>query len=186
MNMMKRSLSDLQKASKQLILIGGKGGVGKTTCAAAIALRLAASGKRTLILSSDPTPSLSDIFEITIGAQETLIPHCTNLSALEISSEIVREQWKDRFGREIYDVVSSFADLDYDFVLDYVGGAPGIEEEYMLYFIMELVTSWYGTLPRPDTPCAFSTFLRYSCDTWRGQRNSISTFIVILNGQRKR
>jgi arsenite/tail-anchored protein-transporting ATPase len=135
----KRSLSYLDKGSKQLILVGGKGGVGKTTCAAAIALRMAASGKRTLILSSDPTPSLSDIFEITVGAQETPIPKVSNLIALEISSEIVREKWKERFGPEIYDVVSSFADLDYDFVLDYVGGAPGIEEEYMLYFIMELV-----------------------------------------------
>jgi arsenite-transporting ATPase len=139
MSAMKRSLSDLEKESKQLLLVGGKGGVGKTTCAAAIALHLAASGKRTLILSSDPTPSLSDIFEITIGPSEIPIPQVPNLSALEISSEIVRAKWKDRFGREIYDVVSSFADLDYDFVLDYVGGAPGIEEEYMLYFIMELV-----------------------------------------------
>ena len=139
MNVMRMSLSDLEKGSKQLLLVGGKGGVGKTTCAAAIALHLAASGKRTLILSSDPTPSLSDIFEITIGPCETPIPKVPNLSALEISSEIVLKKWKDRFGREIYDVVSSFADLDYDFVLDYVGGAPGIEEEYMLYFIMELV-----------------------------------------------
>jgi arsenite-transporting ATPase len=135
----KNALSDLEKGTKQLILVGGKGGVGKTTCAAAIALHMAESGKRTLILSSDPTPSLSDIFEIMVGARETPIPHVPNLTALEISSEIVLERWKDRFGREIYEVVSSFADLDYDFVLDYVGSAPGIEEEYMLYFIMELV-----------------------------------------------
>jgi arsenite-transporting ATPase len=135
----KQSLADLERESKQLILVGGKGGVGKTTCAAAIAVHMAELSKRTLILSSDPTPSLSDIFEITVGPQETPIPHCTDLTALEVSSEIVREKWKERFGREIYEVVSSFADLDYDFVLDYVGGAPGIEEEYMLYFIMELV-----------------------------------------------
>ena len=135
----KQSLSDLERESKQLILVGGKGGVGKTTCAAAIAVHMAELGKRTLILSSDPTPSLSDIFEITVGPRETPIPHCTDLTALEISSEIVREKWKERFGREIYDVVSSFTNLDYDFVMDYVGGAPGIEEEYMLYFIMELV-----------------------------------------------
>jgi arsenite-transporting ATPase len=139
MNTDKKSLADLEKGPQQLILVGGKGGVGKTTCAAAIALRMAESGKKTLILSSDPTPSLSDIFEIPVGPRETSIPHISNLTALEISSEIVREKWKERFGREIYEVVSSFADLDYDFVLDYVGGAPGIEEEYMLYFIMELV-----------------------------------------------
>lgn len=135
----KKALSDLEKGSKKLLLVGGKGGVGKTTCAASIALHMAESGKRTLILSSDPTPSLSDIFETPVGARETPIPHISTLTALEISSEIVREKWKDRFGPEIYDVVSSFADLDYDFVLDYVGGAPGIEEEYMLYYIMELV-----------------------------------------------
>jgi arsenite-transporting ATPase len=139
MNTDKKSLADLENGSQQLILVGGKGGVGKTTCAAAIALRMAESGRKTLILSSDPTPSLSDIFEITVGAQEKPIPHTPNLTALEISSEIVREKWKESFGTEIYEVVSSFADLDYDFVLDYVGGAPGIEEEYMLYYIMELV-----------------------------------------------
>jgi len=135
----KKSLSDLEKGSKKLILVGGKGGVGKSTCAAAIAVHMAEAGRKTLILSSDPTPSLSDIFEISVGPRETPVPHVPNLSALEISSEIVREKWQDRFGREIYEVVSSFADLNYDFVMDYVGGAPGIEEEYMLYYIMELV-----------------------------------------------
>ncbi len=122
-----------------MVMLGGKGGVGKTTCAAAIALHMAEAGRKTLILSSDPTPSLSDIFEISVGAQETPIPHTPNLTALEISSEVVLRKWKGRFGPEIYEVVSSFADLDYDFVLEYVGGAPGIEEEYMLYYIMDLV-----------------------------------------------
>ncbi len=121
-----------------MIMVGGKGGVGKTTCAAAIALRMADAERKTLILSSDPTPSLSDIFEISLGVRETPIPHVHNLTALEISPEVVLRRWKERFGPEIYEVVSSFADLDYDFVLDYVGGAPGIEEEYMLSYIMDL------------------------------------------------
>ena len=59
------------------------------------------------------------------------------LYGLEISSDAVLAKWKERFGREIHEVISSFANVEYDFV-DYVGTAPGIEEEYMLYFIQEL------------------------------------------------
>ncbi len=132
-------LSGLLQGDKKLIMVGGKGGVGKTTCAAAIALRMAEEGKRTLIISSDPTPSLSDIFEIEVGDRITGIPGAEGLWALEISSEVILSRWKERFGPEIYEVVSSFADLEYDFVLNYIGRAPGIEEEYMLYYIVELV-----------------------------------------------
>jgi len=134
------SLNRLDREPQRLIMIGGKGGVGKTTCASAIALHFALKGKKTLIISSDPTPSLSDIFEMEIGDRETPIRHLDNLWGIEISSEVVLKKWKERFGPEIYEVVSSFASLDYDFV-DYVGGAPGIEEEYMLNYILELVES---------------------------------------------
>jgi len=121
-------------------MVGGKGGVGKTTCAAAIALHMAMEGRKVLIISSDPTPSLSDIFETKIGSTEVPIHNTHQLYGLEISSDIVLVKWKERFGKEIYEVISSFADVDYDFV-DYIGTAPGIEEEYMLSFIIELVES---------------------------------------------
>jgi len=136
--MMDPSLKRLDKEQKRLIMIGGKGGVGKTTCASAIALHFSLQGKKTLIISSDPTPSLSDIFEMEIGDQEKLIRNAKDLYGIEISSDVVLRKWKERFGPEIYEVVSSFTSLDYDFV-DYIGGAPGIEEEYMLNYILELV-----------------------------------------------
>ncbi len=132
------TLKGLDDEPKRLIMIGGKGGVGKTTCASAIALHFARMGKKTLIISSDPTPSLSDIFELEIGDRETSIPSVKGLYGIEISSEVVLKKWKERFGPEIYEVVSSFASVDYDFV-DYIGWAPGIEEEYMLNYILELV-----------------------------------------------
>ena len=135
---MDSSLNRLDKEPKRLIMIGGKGGVGKTTCASAIALHFSLQGKKTLIISSDPTPSLSDIFEMEIGDQEKPIKNTKDLYGIEISSDVVLKKWKDRFGPEIYEVVSSFTSLDYDFV-DYIGGAPGIEEEYMLNYILELV-----------------------------------------------
>jgi arsenite-transporting ATPase len=137
-------------------MIGGKGGVGKTTCASAIALHFSLQGKKTLIISSDPTPSLSDIFEMEIGDQETSINHVDNLYGIEVSSEVVLKKWKERFGPEIYEVVSSFTSVDYDFV-DYIGGAPGIEEEYMLNYILELVESGQYDLVVWDTAPAGHT-----------------------------
>jgi arsenite/tail-anchored protein-transporting ATPase len=124
----------------KLVMVGGKGGVGKTTCASAIALKLAMDGKRVLVISSDPTPSLSDIFEVSIGSEEVRITEKYALYGLEIASDVVLAKWKERFGDEIYEVISTFANVDYDFV-DYIGTAPGIEEEYMLSFIIELVES---------------------------------------------
>jgi arsenite-transporting ATPase len=150
------SLSQLDIEEKSLIMIGGKGGVGKTTCASAIALHFSLLGKKTLIISSDPTPSLSDIFEMEIGDQETPIDRAKNLHGIEISSEVVLKKWKERFGPEIYEVVSSFASLDYDFV-DYIGGAPGIEEEYMLNYILELVEGGQYDLVVWDTAPAGHT-----------------------------
>lgn len=135
---MDHSLRDLGKGPKRLIMIGGKGGVGKTTCASAIALHFSLEGRKTLIISSDPTPSLSDIFEMEIGDQETAIKNVEGLYGIEVSSDVVLKKWKERFGPEIYEIISSFASVDYDFV-EYVGGAPGIEEEYMLNYILELV-----------------------------------------------
>jgi arsenite-transporting ATPase len=137
-------------------MIGGKGGVGKTTCASAIALHFSLEGKKTLIISSDPTPSLSDIFEMEIGDQETPIKNVKNLYGIEVSSEVVLKKWKERFGPEIFEVVSSFAAVDYDFV-EYIGGAPGIEEEYMLNYILELVESGQYDLVVWDTAPAGHT-----------------------------
>jgi len=133
-------MHDADFAGHRLIMVGGKGGVGKTTCSAALAVHFARAGQPTLLISSDPTPSLADIFETDIGDEERPIKGVTHLHALEIGAEIIRQRWKERFGPEIYEVISAFANLDYDFV-DYIAGAPGIEEEYMLNYIMELVES---------------------------------------------
>jgi arsenite-transporting ATPase len=128
----------LDLSPAKLIMIGGKGGVGKTTCASAIAFHCARLGQKTLLISSDPTPSLSDIYEVDIGEKEKQIPGVANLYGMEVSSRVIRQCWKERFGPEIYEVLTAFSNLDYDFV-DYIGEAPGIEEEYMLHFIVELV-----------------------------------------------
>jgi arsenite/tail-anchored protein-transporting ATPase len=52
---------------REVLFFGGKGGVGKTTCASAVALAASRAGKRVLLVSTDPAHSTSDIFECRIG-----------------------------------------------------------------------------------------------------------------------
>jgi CO dehydrogenase nickel-insertion accessory protein CooC1 len=51
------------------ILYTGKGGVGKTSVAAATARRCAAAGRRTVVLSTDPAHSLADVLEAAVGGE---------------------------------------------------------------------------------------------------------------------
>ncbi len=61
---------------KRILLFTGKGGVGKTTCAAATAVRAAELGYRTLVLSSDPAHSLADVLDRPLGPEpEEILPH---------------------------------------------------------------------------------------------------------------
>ncbi len=71
--------------STRTILYTGKGGVGKTSVAAATALRCAAAGRRTLILSTDPAHSLSDSLQTALGSQPTQV--APSLQAAEIDSQ---------------------------------------------------------------------------------------------------
>src|SRR6266513_1066467 len=78
----------------RVILFTGKGGVGKTTVAAATAVRAAKAGGRTLVMSTDPAHSLADSFETRIGSAPTeIIP---NLWGQEIDAqERLEENWRD-------------------------------------------------------------------------------------------
>ena len=67
------------------ILYTGKGGVGKTSVAAASARRCAAAGLRTVVMSTDPAHSLSDSFETELGSAPT--PCGTNLWAQELQAQ---------------------------------------------------------------------------------------------------
>jgi arsenite-transporting ATPase len=68
--------------SPRILLFTGKGGVGKTTCAAATALRAARDGQKTLVLSSDPAHSLADAVDRDIGPEPREIED--NLFAQEV------------------------------------------------------------------------------------------------------
>ncbi len=124
----------------------GKGGVGKTTCSAATAVKLALSGTRTLAISTDGTPSLRHIFDIPPGEKAPII--LPDLDIGEIGEKEIREMWDKKFGREVYEVFSAFVDIDYpDFVEFMTSILPGLGEEFMVDHIRELAgKGGYGAI----------------------------------------
>ena len=76
----------------EYVLYGGKGGVGKTTCAAATALASARDDTATLVVSTDPAHSLSDTLETTIPAEPTRIREYIPLYAAEIDPDAAMDE----------------------------------------------------------------------------------------------
>lgn len=103
----------------RIVLVTGKGGVGKTTVAAATALATAESGRRTLVTSTDPAHSLSDALMTELGSEPTDVT-----SGLQ-GQQIDTQRQLDRYWGSIRNQLIE--------VLDW-GGAAGIEAEEFLVF----------------------------------------------------
>ncbi len=115
----------------------GKGGVGKTTMSVASALYYAQTGP-TLLISTDPSGSLSKIFNCPLD--QSVVPVAVNLDAVELTRKLVLDLWRDKFADEIYTVLSSFLPVGRE-IIDYIEGAPGIDEEFMLDYLLTMAQS---------------------------------------------
>ena len=121
----------------RILLFTGKGGVGKTTVAAATATRAAEHGLRTIVCSTDPAHSLADAFDVPLGDRPTPIAH--RLFGQQLNARI-------RFEEAWDDVRSYLVD-----VLDWAGAGaveaeelaviPGLDEVFALADIKEFATS---------------------------------------------
>lgn len=85
----------LRKVSPFLFFTG-KGGVGKTSLACATAIHLADSGKRVLLVSTDPASNVAQVFEQTIGHKITPIAAVNGLSALEVDPVAAAAAYRER------------------------------------------------------------------------------------------
>jgi arsenite/tail-anchored protein-transporting ATPase len=85
--------------SHKIVIFGGKGGVGKTTAAAAFALALAQANpeQKILVFSTDPAHSLSDSFDEEIGEQKNGVAGHANLDGMEIDPGKWFEDLKERY-----------------------------------------------------------------------------------------
>lgn len=79
---------------KRLIIVAGKGGVGKTTTSSAIAMRLARSGRKTLLVTVDPAKRLEDALGMEVGFKER--PIQPNLTAMMLDPEAVIREHLER------------------------------------------------------------------------------------------
>lgn len=74
----------------------GKGGVGKTSLACATALHLAQTGKRTLIVSTDPASNLDEVFGTRLGSEPTPINGLANLHGANLDPEAAAHAYREK------------------------------------------------------------------------------------------
>lgn len=82
--------------STRYLFFTGKGGVGKTTSASAVAVALAGAGERTLLISTDPASNLDDVFGITAGSEPTAVPDADGLFVLNLDPEEAAAAFRER------------------------------------------------------------------------------------------
>ncbi|HEV7890370.1 MAG TPA: ArsA family ATPase, partial [Pyrinomonadaceae bacterium] len=155
--------SSFPLAPKRLVIFGGKGGVGKTTAAAAYALALAAAKpeSRVLLFSTDPAHSLSDSFGERVGEMKRCVAGVANLDAREVDPAARFEELKERYRRwtdELFDSLGGGSRFEVKFdreaMRELVSLAPpGMDEIAALSAVSDLIDAGeYSTIVLDTAP----------------------------------
>lgn len=130
----------LDNRTIRFVFVGGKGGVGKTTCSSAIATQIAYD-RRVLLISTDPAHSLGDAFRMKFSGTPTTIPESPNLQVMEVNPESYLQEeiksWAD-IAKEagVDDLVSKIKEFQ-----EWLTGIPGIDEATALSSVIGYVES---------------------------------------------
>ena len=148
-----------ERGSRKIVIFGGKGGVGKTTAAAAFALALARTNpkQKLLIFSTDPAHSLSDSFDGDIGANK-------NLDGMEIDPGKWFEELKQRYRSwtdELFDSLAGGSRMEIKFDREAMRELveltpPGIDEIAALGMVIG--AGWMGARAMTSRICALGFF----------------------------
>ncbi len=128
--------SFLDKRGLHLLLFGGKGGVGKTTCATSAALRLAAerSGEPFLLVSTDPAHSLCD-------SLAGMVPPA-NLTVLELNAHECLDAFRAENGQKLHEIAAAGTFLDDEDINRFLNlSLPGLDELMAFLQIVDWVES---------------------------------------------
>ena len=118
----------------------GKGGVGKTTCSAAVALKLAQKGK-TLIASLDPAHNLGDVYGVKLSGKPKEIDR--NLHATEVDVDELTKKYLERTVSKIKGMYTYLKVLNLDKYIESLKYSPGMEEYSILEALIDLFSADY-------------------------------------------
>ncbi|WP_225886961.1 ArsA family ATPase [Nodosilinea nodulosa] len=141
-------LEDFVAAGRRLIVVGGKGGVGKTTVSAALSWGLAERHPEAnlRVMSIDPAHSLGDAFGQPLSHEPTLLR--PNLQAQEVSADVVLDQFRADYLWDLADMMAGDGEIAGGIQLAYGPDAwrqivaqalPGIDEMLSLITVMDLL-----------------------------------------------
>lgn len=141
-----------------VMFFGGKGGVGKTTISAATAVRLAARGRRVLLVSTDPAHNLGHIWGETLhDAPVTLEPR---LDAIELDPAAITQQHLRAVGGSMRAMMPERLHREVDRHLEMSRHSPGMHEAALLERIADLVAgSEYDNLIFDTAPSGHTSRL---------------------------
>ncbi len=123
--------------TKRLFLVGGKGGVGKTTIAATLAVTAADFDRKVMLISTDPAHNLSDVFNQKIGGKLKKLN--TKLSVIEIDPDKEVDAYLDRVMRQMRRYIGADQVTELTRQLNLSRQSPGAQEAAILERISELM-----------------------------------------------
>ena len=143
-------------ASPRLLLFGGKGGVGKSTCAAAVALDFARTA-RVLLLSTDPAHSLGDVFGTPFDNAPRPVPGASTLHVREIDAAVEMNRFREKYVAavdEAFSRIAKAAGSEQSAFRELIDLAPpGIDEVIAIADVAD-------TIADPNAPTTSSSWIR--------------------------